>query len=115
MSTRSASSTRSKRFGIRVADLLGGGLDGKRDGHRAFELWGTFASESAPGDRQPSGADTGSRPDTSWVVMRKALYCARACIAALMSCLVVPAVSLASGPDFAAVTWRPLGCDTAHL
>ena len=40
---------------------------------------------------------------------------ARSCIAALVTCLVLPAASWAAGPNFDAVSWLPLGCDRADL
>jgi hypothetical protein len=36
-------------------------------------------------------------------------------IAALPACLYLPATSFAAGPDFNAVTWLPLGCDSPDL
>jgi uncharacterized repeat protein (TIGR01451 family) len=47
--------------------------------------------------------------------MRNGRRCARTWIAALVTCLALPAASLASGPNFEAVQWLPLGCDTPDL
>jgi uncharacterized repeat protein (TIGR01451 family) len=39
----------------------------------------------------------------------------RRCLVALLTCLLLPAVSQAAAPDFGAVTWRPLGCAAPDL
>jgi hypothetical protein len=36
-------------------------------------------------------------------------------IAALAACLSLPAMSFAAGPDFDAVTWQPLGCNSPDM
>jgi hypothetical protein len=36
-------------------------------------------------------------------------------IAALAACLSLPAASFATGPNFGAVTWQSLGCDSPNL
>ena len=40
---------------------------------------------------------------------------ARSCIAALLTCLALPAASWAAGPNFDAVSWFPLGCNSPDL
>src|SRR5262245_36050405 len=44
-----------------------------------------------------------------------ALRAARNCIAALLTCLVLPAASWAAAPNFDAVSWLPLGCDRTDM
>src|SRR5262245_50081900 len=45
----------------------------------------------------------------------RARRAARHCIAAMVTCLVLPAASWAAGPNFDAVSWLPLGCDRADM
>src|SRR4029450_7520043 len=82
--------------------------------HRRVTLE-AFGDESAWGRRQPFRADTVADPRPSCVVMRNDRPRARRSIAALAPRLVPPAASFAAGPNFDAVTWRPLGCDTPDL
>src|SRR5262245_38295719 len=39
----------------------------------------------------------------------------RSCIAALVTCLALPAASWATAPNFDAVSWLPLGCERADM
>ncbi len=82
----------------------------------------SFGNESLAWREQRPGHDTAApRRHVEVVVTHMphasrsigARRAARNCIAALVTCLLLPAASWAAGPNFDAVSWLPLGCD-AH-